>query len=116
MRALQSTPVLYLSLASLSWGLSSALSKVAVEQLTSLDLFGVEVATGALCLGVAALARGARPRRPSPELVALGVLEPGLAFLLFDLLIVHTAATHAALLLATDTLFTVALAWAFLNE
>src|SRR3954462_133171 len=100
MRTLKSTPVLLLSLASLSWGMSSALSKVAVEQLTALDLFGVEVATGALCLGLAALARGARPGRPSRDLVALGVLEPGLAFLLFDLGITRTTATDGALLLS----------------
>src|SRR3954454_2889547 len=116
MRAHSSTPVLLLALAALSWGFASALSKVAVEELTSLDLFGVEVATGALCLGVAAVIRGARPSVPGAELVLLGVLNPGLAFLLFDLGIARTAATHAALLLSTDTLFTAALAWAILHE
>src|SRR3954466_2699977 len=98
MRALPSSPVFFLAFASFSWGLSSALSKLAVEQLTSIDLFAVEVGTGAVCLGVAALARGVRPRRLSPELLALGLLEPGLAFLLFDVGITHTAATHGALL------------------
>lgn len=49
-------------------------------------------------------------------MLALGVLEPGLAFLLFDLGITRTAATHGALLLSTDTLFTIALAWALLDE
>src|SRR3954468_14804609 len=116
MRVLPSTPVVMLALAALSWGLASALSKVAVEQLTSLDLFGVEVATGAVCLGAAALARGARPRLPGIELLVLGLLNPGLAFLLFDLGIARTTATHAALLLSTDTLFTAALAWALLHE
>src|SRR4051794_27710977 len=116
MRALPSTPVLMLALAALSWGVASALSKVAVEQLTSLDLFAVEVATGALCLGGAALARGSRPRLPGAELVVLGGLNPGLAFLLFDIGIARTTATHAPLLLSTDTLFTAALAWAILHE
>src|SRR5262245_19727967 len=114
--AARKSPVIFLCLASLCWGLSTALSKVAVEQLTPLDLFAVEVSTGALCLGAAALARGARPRRPSRDVLALGLLEPGLAFLLFDLGITHTAATDGALLLSTDTLFTVALAWALLDE
>src|SRR4051794_10933242 len=116
MRAVTSTPLFLLTLAALSWGLASALSKVAVEQLTSIDLFGVEVATGALCLGIAALIRGSRPRLPGPELLVLGVLNPGLAFLLFDVGIARTTATHAALLLSTDTLFTAALAWALLHE
>ncbi len=103
-------------LASLSWGLSTTLSKVAVEQLTSIDLFGIEVTTGALCLGGAALARGARPARPSAAVLLLGVLEPGVAYLLFDVGIAHTAATHGALLLATDSVFTIALAAALLGE
>ena len=114
--AARSFPVLFLSLAALAWGISTALSKIAVEQLTSLDLFAIEVGTGALCLGAVAWARGARPRRISREVVALGLLEPGLAFLLFDIGITRTAATHGALLLSTDTLFTVGLAWALLDE
>jgi drug/metabolite transporter (DMT)-like permease len=116
MRTLPSTPILLLALAALSWGLASALSKIAVEELTSVDLFGVEVATGALCLGIAAFVRGARPGLPGLPLLVLGLLNPGLAFLLFDLGIARTTATHAALLLSTDTLFTAALAWALLHE
>jgi drug/metabolite transporter (DMT)-like permease len=115
-RAARTFPVFFLGLAALCWGVSTALSKLAVEQITSLDLFAVEVSTGALFLGAAAYARGARPRLPSREVVALGVIEPGLAFLLFDIGITHTAATHGALLLSTDTLFTIALAWALLDE
>ena len=60
-RSVRTFPILLLSLAALSWGIATALSKLAVEQLTSLDLFAVEVGTGALVLGVAAYARGVRP-------------------------------------------------------
>ena len=56
------------------------------------------------------------PSRPSIHVLALGVLDPGLAILLFDFGLVHTAATHGALLLATDSLFTVALAVVLLGE
>jgi drug/metabolite transporter (DMT)-like permease len=111
-----SSAVLALLLASLCWGVSTALSKVAIGQITPLDLFAIEVTTGASCLGVAALLRGARPGRPSAAVVLLGVLEPGIAFLLFDIGIAHTAATDGALLLATDSLFTAALAAALLGE
>src|SRR5262249_31054055 len=79
------------------WGVSTAFSKVAIAQLTPVDLFAIEVSTGALFLGIAAVARGARPRRPSAPVLLLGVLEPGLAFLLFDIGIAHTAATDGAL-------------------
>jgi drug/metabolite transporter (DMT)-like permease len=74
------------------------------------------VSTGAVCLAVAAVMRGARPGRPDARVVLLGVLEPGLAFLLFDIGIAHTAATEGALLLATDSLFTAGLAAALLGE
>src|ERR1700759_4536914 len=105
-----------LLLASLCWGVSTAFSKVAIAQLSPVDLFAIEVSTGAVALGIAALVRGARPGRPDGRVVLLGILEPGLAFLLFDIGIAHTAATDGALLLSTDTLFTAALAWALLNE
>ena len=89
----RTSPVALLLLAALSWGLSAALTKVALEQVSPLDLFAVEVAMGALVLCAAALARGARPSRPSIPVLALGVLDPGLAILLFDVGLAHTAAT-----------------------
>jgi drug/metabolite transporter (DMT)-like permease len=116
MSGARTSPVVLLLLASVSWGLATALTKVALEQLAPLDLFGIEVAVGAAVLGAVALGRGARPSRPSAVALALGVLDPGLAFLLFDVGLAHTAATHGALLLATDSLFTVALAAVLLRE
>jgi drug/metabolite transporter (DMT)-like permease len=105
-----------LLLAAFCWGVSLALSKVAIAQLTPVDLFAIEVSTGAVFLGIAALVRGARPSRPSGSVLLLGLLEPGLAFLLFDIGLAHTAATDGALLISTDSLFTAGLAAAFLGE
>ena len=102
--------------ACISWGLSTALTKVVLEQLTPVDLFGIEVAVSAAPLALLALVRGARPGRPSPVLLLLGVLEPGLTYLLFDLGVRRTAASHAALLLALDAPATLLLAVAFLRE
>ncbi|HXN38232.1 MAG TPA: DMT family transporter [Solirubrobacteraceae bacterium] len=115
-RPSQAVAVAMLVAASACWGLATALSKVALAQLTPLDLFGCEVCVGAVCLGALALSRGARPSRPSLTLLALGALEPGIAFVLFDFGIYHTAATHASLLLSTETLFTVSLAALLLRE
>ena len=103
-------------LACLSWGLSTALSKIALRQLTSTDLFGVEILVAAVPLGLLALARGSRLWRPDPVLLVLGILEPGLAYLLFDIGVRRTSAAHAALLLALDTPATLLLAVAFLRE
>ena len=102
--------------AALFWGLATPLSKVALRQLTAVDLLGVEIGVGAAMLAVLAVGRGARPGKPQPTLLLLGVLEPGLAFLLFDLGLSRTAATHAALLIATDALFVVVLAALLLHE
>ena len=110
------TATLALLVAALCWGVSTALSKVAIAELAPVDLFAIEVSTGAVFVGIAALARGARPRRPDGRVMLLGVLEPGLAFLLFDVGIAHTAATDGALLLSTDSLFTAGLAAVFLAE
>jgi drug/metabolite transporter (DMT)-like permease len=108
--------VLMLVLAALSWGLATALTKVALEQLAPLDLLGVELLTGTACLLAIALARGVRPARPGLVVLAIGVLDPGLCFLLFDVGIARTAATDAALLIATESLFTAILAILFLGE
>ena len=105
-----------LMLACVSWGLSTALTKIALEQLTPVDLFGLEIVVSAVPLALLAVARGARPGRPSPAVLLLGVLEPGLAYLLFDLGVRRTDASHAALLLALDTPVTLVLAVAFLRE
>lgn len=43
-------------------------------------------------------------------------MEPGLAFALFDLGLDRTSASHGALLLATETLFTIVLAVVLLGE
>lgn len=102
--------------ACISWGLSTALTKIVLEQLTPVDLFGIEVLVSAVPLALLALIRGARPGRPSPVLLLLGVLEPGLTYLFFDLGVGRTAASHAALLLALDAPATLVLAVAFLSE
>jgi drug/metabolite transporter (DMT)-like permease len=102
--------------ACVSWGLSTVLSKIALRQLTSTDLFGVEILVAAVPLTALVLARGIRPGRPDPLLLVLGILEPGLSYLLFDIGVRRTSASHAALLLALDTPATLLLAVAFLRE
>jgi drug/metabolite transporter (DMT)-like permease len=111
-----------LVLAALSWGLAIALTKVALDQLAPLDLLGLEVATALIVLWTIALARGGgRPKLGRavllvPVLLLIGVVDPGVSFLFFDIGVAHTAATSAALLIATESLFTAGLAVAFLGE
>jgi drug/metabolite transporter (DMT)-like permease len=49
-------------------------------------------------------------------LLVFGVLESGLTYVLFDLGVRRTTASHAALLLALDSPSTIALAVIFLRE
>jgi drug/metabolite transporter (DMT)-like permease len=109
-------PVGMLVLSGVSLGVATALTKIALEQLTPIDVFGIEVGVSAVVLIALAWARGARPRRANPALLVLGVLEPGLAYLLFDLGVQRTTASHAALLVALDAPLTLALAVVFLRE
>ena len=56
-----------LILACLSWGFSTALTKIVLDQLTPVDLFGIEILVSAIPLAFLAVARGARPSRPDPR-------------------------------------------------
>jgi drug/metabolite transporter (DMT)-like permease len=104
-----------MSTAALAWGLSAATSKIALERLGPIDLMAIEVGTGAAVLIPLAALR-TRSGRPRLVFLVLGVLEPGLSFLLFDVGLSRTSATHAALLLACETLFVVVLARIALRE
>ena len=114
--AMRPAPRLLLVVAAAPWGLAAALSKLALQQLTPLDLFGIEVTVGMVPLAVLATSRGARFTELSPPLLALGLLEPGLSYVLFDFGVRHTSAIHSALLLATETPLTVLFAVLFLRE
>ena len=63
-----------------------------------------------------AAVRAPRGQRPRFAYLLLSVLEPGLSLLLFDVGLSRTSATHAALLLASETLFVVLLARLTLRE
>ena len=105
-----------LMLACLSWGFSTAFTKIVLDQLTPVDLFGIEILVGAIPLAFLAVARGVRLGRPDPLLLVLGVLEPGFTYVLFDVGVQRTTASHAALLLALDSPATLVLAVMFLRE
>lgn len=112
-----SGPSLLLTLAAASWGASTVTSKYALADLTATDLLGVEVAVATLLLvGVAAL-NGSLRRTPNWRAYAvLAFFEPGLTFALFNMGLVHTSATDAALLVSLESVFAVALAVAALRE
>jgi drug/metabolite transporter (DMT)-like permease len=103
--------------AATSWAAATVLTKVALRELTPLDLLGIELFSSACAMGSLLAARG-RPFLPRHWSVfaALGVLEPGLSFGLFDYGLSRTGAADGAILIASQSLFGVLLARVLLGE
>jgi uncharacterized membrane protein YfcA len=106
-----------LSLAAASWALATVTTKVTLEQLTPVDLLAVEVSVGAGAVWIALILRGGAVRAAQRWRSArLGLVEPALAFALFDIGIDRTGAAAAAVLVAAQSIFTAALAGLILRE
>jgi drug/metabolite transporter (DMT)-like permease len=98
------------------FGVSTALSVVALHGLRPADLLAIELAGSAAVLLAVAAGTGRLHRRGAPRALAQGAVLPGLCFLLGDLGLARTTATSGALLLSVDTVATVILAALFLRE
>jgi len=106
-----------LSLAAVSWALATVTTKVTLEQLSPIDLLAVEVSVGAGAVWLAITLRGGAARAAHRWRSArLGLVEPALTFALFDIGIDRTGAADAAVLVAAQSIFTVALSWLVLRE
>jgi drug/metabolite transporter (DMT)-like permease len=102
--------------ASFVWGLSVPLATAVLHHVTAADLVLVENVSGTLIVAIAALLTGRKllgPWRPS---IALGSLEPGLAYVLVNLGLQRTTAAAGAMLLALESVFIAALGWLVLSE
>jgi drug/metabolite transporter (DMT)-like permease len=104
-------------LAAASWALSTVVTKVVLEQLTPLDLLALELAVGTAAVWCVLILRGGPGTLARWRWFALlGVVEPGLSFALFDYGLARTGAADGALLLASESVFSVLLAWLLLAE
>lgn len=104
--------------ASASWGLGTVLSKSALVHFEPIDLLIVQLgASVAAMTFVLALTRS-RPSRPSPmwSIAALGVLNPGLAYLLGLTGLSLTSASLATLIWALEPALIVVAAHLLLGE
>ena len=97
--------------ASFVWGLSVPLATAVLHHLTAADLVLVENVSGTLIVGTAALVTGRKLRGPWRPSIALGSLEPGLAYVLVNLGLQRTTAAAGAMLLALESVFIAALGW-----
>lgn len=113
----RAVPVSLTVIAAASWAIATVLTKVALSELAPLDLLGIELASSAVAMGCLLAVRG-KPFLPRawPVFVLIGVLEPGLAFGLFDFGLARTGAADGAILIASQSLVGVVLARALLGE
>src|SRR3954453_2220944 len=109
--------VLLMVAAAFSWGAGTVVTKVTLQQLSPLDVLGVELLVGTVAIWAALLLRGG-PRGLAGwrGFAVLGTLEPALSFALFDFGLDRTGAADGAILLASESLFAALLAWAVLGE
>jgi drug/metabolite transporter (DMT)-like permease len=110
--------VALLSLAAASWALATVTTKVTLEELAPVDLLAVEVGVGAVVAWLALAVRRGPRRVPtaSRRYALLGLAEPAVTFALFDIGIDRTGAADAAVLVAAQSIFAVALSWLVLHE
>ena len=113
-----SRSALLLLLAAACWGLGSAISKRAVEEVPPFTLLAVQLSVSVLGLVALSWLRGglAAPARGSWALNTLGLLNPGLAYALGLLALTQMTVSLYALLWAIEPLMILALAIFFLHE
>ncbi|MDD5028843.1 MAG: DMT family transporter [Rhodoferax sp.] len=107
-------------LAALSWGMSTVMSKGVLDAFAPIFLLVVQLAASVTCLWVMVYVR----KKPSQPLsfrtvarfAALGLLEPGLAYLLELIGLEHTQASTSTLILSTESLMIMALSALLFGE
>ena len=105
-----------LVLAAMFWAASVSGTKVALGGFGAVTLLGVELVAAAIALWAFVLVRGRRPLVPWRYAIALGLLEPAVAYLADTLGLQRTGAANASLIEGTEAVFVVILAGVFLRE
>jgi len=115
--ARQRSAVVALIAAAALFGLDTTISAYVLRRVHPADLFLVETSVGTVILWVYMLATGRhhRPARLAPH-IALGLIEPGFAYLLFNVGLQRTSAVAGGILISTETIMGVVLGVAILHE
>ncbi|MBI5087747.1 MAG: DMT family transporter, partial [Actinobacteria bacterium] len=100
------------------WGIATAISKRAVDEIAPTTLLPIALAISTAVLGVAAaVTRDSQlPTRHRAQLAWLGVLNPGLSYALSLAGLQRITASASALLWALEPILILALAWLLLSE
>lgn len=107
-----------LILAAAAWGVGTVISKRAVTEIPPLTLLPIQLAASVLVLAALMRWRGMTLRDPSVPrgLGRLGLLNPGLAYALSLIGLVHITASLSVLIWALEPILILALAAWFLHE
>jgi len=100
----------------MSWGVSTATTKFALQSFSATDLLVVELGVATACLWfMPGVRRGARAgfRR---EYLLLGLIEPGLSYALFNFGLERTSGTDAAVLVSLESIALAVMGAAVLGE
>jgi drug/metabolite transporter (DMT)-like permease len=111
-------PVALLTLAAFSWAVGTVIAKFLLGAVPPLTFLVLQLLPSQLLLWSMVLARGAPAvdRRQLVEIVALGWLNPGLAYTFSILGLTATTASIATLLWAAEPALILAAAWLLLRE
>lgn len=107
---------LSLILSALLFGVGTAFAVYALRVLTPFDLLAVEIGSATVTLWIALSLVGPRTSKRWPVYALLGFLEPALSYVLYNLGLARTSASHGALLESLDGLFVVILGALLLRE
>ncbi len=106
-------PLAALGLATVCWGTSLVITKTAVRELPPFTVFSVQLGTSVcflwLCLGLRRAPL--RLTRAAIRAALAGLLEPGLAYAACVWGLTRTSASSASVILASEPIFIVLLAW-----
>jgi drug/metabolite transporter (DMT)-like permease len=104
--------------ACLIWAVCNIINKLLLDDgVAPLTLLTAQLLISTPSLWIVTFAMGRRPKIAIVlRLMALGVLQPGLAYGLSIIGLTMTSATIEALLFSTETLFIIAFAWLILGE
>jgi drug/metabolite transporter (DMT)-like permease len=115
-RAEQRVGYLALVISALLFGVGTAFAVYALRGITAFDLLAVEIGSATATLWIGLAIAGPRTSSRWRTYALVGLLEPALSYLLYNVGLAQTSATHGALLEALDALLVVFLGALLLRE
>lgn len=100
----------------ISWGISNPLADLAITKFSPLFLSLIECGVGFLFLLIVTIIKRVKPNIPWRLIIPIGILQPGLAWLLGNTGYTHETASTGVLILTGETLFTVLLGMLWLGD